>query len=163
MKTVFLDFDTVDHDDINTDSLKATGVDLTLHGMTTDEQTRGRIADAGIVITNKQRLGQKQLEHAKSLKLICLVATGTNNIDLDAAAERGIAVCNIVAYCTPSVVQHVYAMILSLTHHLRDYEALLRGVNAEAVAAETLEKHLHHTAGVFFQLAADDKVIGITD
>lgn len=127
MKTVFLDFDTVDHDDINTDSLKATGVDLTLHGMTTDEQTRGRIADAGIVITNKQRLGQKQLEHAKSLKLICLVATGTNNIDLDAAAERGIAVCNIVAYCTPSVVQHVYAMILSLTHHLRDYEALLRG------------------------------------
>jgi len=126
MKTVFLDFDTVDQNDINTDALKATGVDLTLHGMTTDEQIGDRIADAGIVITNKLRLGHGQLEYAKSLKLICLVATGTNNIELDTAAARGIGVCNIVSYCTPSVVQHVYAMILSLTHHLRDYEELLR-------------------------------------
>jgi glycerate dehydrogenase len=126
MKTVFLDFDTVDHDDIDTRALEATGIDLILHGTTPDEQIASRISDAGIVITNKQRLGHEQLEHAKHLRLICLVATGTNNIDLDLATARGIGVCNIVAYCTPSVVQHVYAMILSLTHHLGDYERLLR-------------------------------------
>ena len=126
MKTVFLDFDTVDHDDIDTSSLEATGIDLTLHGATQDKQIAGRISDAGIVITNKQYLGRGQLEHAEHLKLICLVATGTNNIDLELAAARGIGICNIVAYCTQSVVQHVYAMILSLTHHLGDYERLLR-------------------------------------
>jgi glycerate dehydrogenase len=106
--------------------LEATGIDLTLYGATPNEQIASRISDAGIVITNKQRLGREELEHARNLKLICLVATGTNNIDLKLAAARGIAVCNIVAYCTQSVVQHVYAMILSLTHHLRDYEQLLR-------------------------------------
>ena len=126
MKTVFLDFDTVDHDDIDTRSLEATGIDLALYGTTPAEQVASRISDAGIVITNKQFLGREQLEHARNLRLICLVATGTNNIDLDVATARGIGVCNIVSYCTPSVVQHVYAMILSLTHHLRDYEQLLR-------------------------------------
>jgi glycerate dehydrogenase len=126
MKTVFLDFNTVDHSDIDTRSLEATGIDLTLYDATPGEQIASRILDAGIVITNKQSLGRKQLEHARNLRLICLVATGTNNIDLDVASARDIGVSNIVAYCTPSVVQHVYAMILSLTHHLRDYERLLR-------------------------------------
>ena len=60
------------------------------------------------------------------LKPSASISTGTNNVDLDAAADLGIGVCNIVAYCTASVVQHVFAMILSLTHRLDDYQALLR-------------------------------------
>jgi len=126
MKTVFLDFATVDNNDIDTGSLSGTGIELTLHGVTPGRCVAARIEDADIVITNKLHLGRTELQHARRLKLICLVATGTNNIDLTTSAERGIGVCNIVAYCTSSVVQHTWALILSLTHHLRDYERLLR-------------------------------------
>jgi glycerate dehydrogenase len=61
-----------------------------------------------------------------SLKLIALAATGTNNVDLDAARDRGIAVCNVRDYCTASVVQHVLGTLLLLTHRLREYDALVR-------------------------------------
>ncbi|MGI9264058.1 MAG: D-2-hydroxyacid dehydrogenase, partial [Gammaproteobacteria bacterium] len=127
MKTVFLDFDTVDNNDIDIESLRGSGVELTLYGVTPCDLVASRIAEAEIVITNKLQLGRAELLQAQRLRLICLVATGTNNIDLAAAAEKGIGVCNIVGYCTASVVQHVWALILSLTQHLRDYEQLLKG------------------------------------
>ncbi|MFN2302040.1 MAG: NAD(P)-dependent oxidoreductase, partial [Gammaproteobacteria bacterium] len=63
---------------------------------------------------------------AKDLKLICLAATGTNNVDLKAAEARGIGVANITAYCTASVAQHVFALILSLTINIPGYRKLLR-------------------------------------
>jgi glycerate dehydrogenase len=85
-----------------------------------------RLAPAEILITNKIRIGAAELEAAPRLKLICLSATGVNNVDLDAAKARGIGVCNITAYCTASVVQHVYALILALTHHLSGYQRLLQ-------------------------------------
>jgi glycerate dehydrogenase len=126
MKTVFLDLDTVSNRDIELEAITATGVDLVVHGVTSDEQIDERLADAEIVITNKKHLDRARLTSAGKLKLVCLVATGTNNVDLDAATDLDIGVCNIVAYCTASVVQHVFAMILSLTHRLNDYQALLR-------------------------------------
>ena len=61
---------------------------------------------------------------AASSKLIALAGTGTDNVDLAAAQERGIAVCNVRGYCTASVVQHAWAMILSLTQHLPQYARL---------------------------------------
>ncbi len=60
------------------------------------------------------------------LRLIALTATGVDNVDMAAAREAGIAVCNLRDYCTPSVVQHVFAMLLALTHRLSDYQALVR-------------------------------------
>jgi glycerate dehydrogenase len=126
MKAVFPDFATVSRDDIDLGPLRATGIDLTLHGVTTAAELPARLAPAQILITNKIRIGAAELAAAPHLKLICLSATGVNNVDLKAARARGIGVCNITAYCTASVVQHVYALILALTHHLAGYQRLLQ-------------------------------------
>lgn len=126
MNAVFPDFATVSRDDIDLGALHATGIGLTLHDVTTAAELPARLAPAEILITNKIRIGAAELEAAPRLKLICLSATGVNNVDLDAARARGIGVCNITAYCTASVVQHVYALILALTHHLAGYQRLLQ-------------------------------------
>jgi glycerate dehydrogenase len=64
------------------------------------------------------------LHGAPNLKLVALAATGTDNVDLAAARDLGVAVCNVRGYCTSSVVQHVWGLILSLTQHLADYARL---------------------------------------
>lgn len=126
MKAVFPDFATVSRDDIDLGALEATGIELALHRVTTAGELPERLAEAEILITNKIRIGAVELEAAPRLKLICLSATGVNNVDLEAAQAREIGVCNITAYCTASVVQHVYALILALTHHLSGYQRLLQ-------------------------------------
>lgn len=126
MKTVFLDFDTVSHDDVSADALRLPGIELVLHGVTPPAALDERIADAAIVITNKMRLGADTLASAKQLRLVCLAATGTDNVDIKAARRLDIGVSNIQRYCTASVVQHVFAVILTLTHHLQAYQQLLQ-------------------------------------
>jgi glycerate dehydrogenase len=126
MKAVFPDFATVSRADIDVGALEATGIELELHPVTTPGELPARLAGAEILITNKIRIGATELEAAPLLKLICLSATGVNNVDLEAAQARGIGVCNITAYCTTSVVQHVYALILGLTQHLAGYQRLLQ-------------------------------------
>jgi len=126
MQAVFPDFATVSRGDIDLASLEAAGIDLRLHPVTTAAELHERLAPAEILITNKIRIGAAELDAAPRLKLICLSATGVNNVDLEAAKARGIGVCNISAYCTASVVQHVYALILALTHHLGGYQRLLQ-------------------------------------
>ena len=126
MKAVFPDFATVSRADIDLGVLQSTGIDLELYPVTTAAELPARLAPAEILITNKIRIGAAELEAAPRLKLICLSATGVNNVDLEAARARGIGVCNITAYCTTSVVQHVYALILALTHHLGGYQRLLQ-------------------------------------
>ena len=66
------------------------------------------------------------MQRTPTLKLIALAATGTNNVDLAAARELGIGVCNVRDYCTASVVQHVLGVMLLLTHKLREYDRLAR-------------------------------------
>ncbi len=85
---------------------------------------RERLRDADIVLLNKLELTRALLSGAPRLKLVALAATGTNNVDLAAAREHGIAVCNVRAYCTASVVQHVWALILSLTQHVHEFSRL---------------------------------------
>lgn len=126
MKAIFPDFATVSRGDIELGALEATGIDLELHSVTTPDELAERLAPAEILVTNKIRLGAAELAAAPRLKLICLSATGVNNVDLEAARARGIGVCNITGYCTTSVVQHVYALILALTHHLHGYQRLLQ-------------------------------------
>lgn len=126
MKAVFPDFATVSREDIDLASLEASGIDLALFRVSTAEELPARLAPAEILITNKIRIGPAELAAAPHLKLICLAATGVNNVDLAAAQARDIGVCNISAYCTTSVVQHVYALILALTHHLSGYQRLLQ-------------------------------------
>jgi len=82
---------------------------------TSEQACAERIQEADIVISNKVPLTRATLQQAKQLKLICIAATGCNNVDLNAAAELGITVCNVHDYSTASVVQHVFAGLLSLT------------------------------------------------
>ncbi|MBT8131922.1 MAG: 2-hydroxyacid dehydrogenase [Gammaproteobacteria bacterium] len=122
----FLDFATVSHDDVDIASLTRVLPELRTYPTTADDQVDDRLADLEIVLINKIVLNRRRIERAKNLRLICAAATGTDNIDLEAAREQGIAVCNIRSYCTNSVAQHVFALILTLTHHLDAYQRLLR-------------------------------------
>jgi glycerate dehydrogenase len=125
MKAVFLDFATVSTGDLDLGAMRRALPQLVLHDVTRDAEIHARISDAAIVLINKARITSEHMRGARALKLIVLAATGTNNVDLDAARERGIGVCNIRDYCTASVVQHVLGAILALTHHLREYSDLV--------------------------------------
>jgi glycerate dehydrogenase len=81
---------------------------------------------AEVVPENKIRMTEDIISDATSLRFIGLTATGVDNVDLDAARRNDVAVCNIRAYCTQSVVEHVFAMLLNLTHSVRQYDALVR-------------------------------------
>jgi len=111
--------------DLTTDGLRALLPDMKFFGTTTEQEINGRLEQSEVVVVNKVGLGKSTLENAQQLKLICLVATGTDNVCLDTATRQNIAVCNIRNYCTPSVVQHVFALILGLTQHTREYQQLL--------------------------------------
>lgn len=82
--------------------------------------------EAAVIITNKVRLNDEFLRRAQGLRLICAAATGTDHIDVAAARSRGIAVCNVRGYATPSVVQHVFTLMLALATSLPDYHADVR-------------------------------------
>lgn len=96
------------------------------HGHTAPGEVAGRIADAEVVITNKVVLDETAFAAAPHLRLVCVAATGVNNIDLDAARRHGVTVCNATGYGTPSVVQHTFALILALATRLPDYQAAVR-------------------------------------
>jgi glycerate dehydrogenase len=119
-KTVFLDYDTVSNGDLDLTGLREASGNLTLYDMS-EAQTAERILDADAVLLNKLELSRALISGAPQLKLVALAATGTNNVDLIAARERGIAVCNVRAYCTASVVQHVWGLILSLSQHVYEF------------------------------------------
>ena len=76
---------------------------------------------AEIIVTNKVLLNRQVIESCKNLKLICVAATGVNNVDVVAANQQEIKVCNVRAYATASVVQHVFSLLLSLSRKLSSY------------------------------------------
>jgi glycerate dehydrogenase len=121
VRAVFLDFGTVSHDDLDTTSLERVLPDIALHATSTDAEVDERIAGCEFILTNKLQITRARMRAVPGLRLIGLTATGTNNVDLEAARELGIAVCNIREYCTVSVVQHVLGVMLALTHRLREY------------------------------------------
>ena len=124
MKAVFLDYDTVSSGDLQTSELIRVMPGLEFFGDTDESQIVARIAAAEIVLLNKFKLTRELLSGASHLKLIALAATGSDNIDLVAARERAIGVCNVRGYCRQSVMQQVWAMILTLTQHVPEYAAL---------------------------------------
>lgn len=77
---------------------------------------------AEIILTNKVELRKAQLAKLPQLKLICVTATGVNNVDLVAAQKRGIAVCNVAGYSTASVVEHTVMLLLSFAHRLMEHD-----------------------------------------
>ena len=151
MRAVFLDYDTVSHGDLNTASLAAAMPGLVLHGSTDGAQLAGRIADAEIVLLNKFALSRARLDAAPHLKLVCIAATGTDNVDLIAARERGIGVCNVRGYCSQSVMQQIWAMILSLTQHVPEYTRLAKdGTWGRSGIFTVLDQPIRELSGLTF-------------
>lgn len=122
MHGVFLDIATVDRHDLDLSVLKSSLPDWSIRSTTLAGEVGDAIQDADIVISNKVALNRETLQLAGSLKLICVAATGTNNVDLRTAAEQKITVCNARDYATTSVVEHVFSLILALTRRLNEYQ-----------------------------------------
>ena len=125
MKAVFLDYATMGPG-LDLEPMRRSLPDLEIFGATDDSQIGERIRDAEFVFANKFRLTPELLEHAAKLRFIGLTATGTDNVDLESAKQHGIAVCNIRAYCTQSVIEHVFGVMLMLTHSLGRYDKSVR-------------------------------------
>ena len=123
MRAVLLDRATLGHD-VDLSTLTSMDFDWEVYDQTLPEQVNERISSAAVVLSNKVVLRNEEMTSAQGLRYIGVLATGTNNIDLEAARERSIAVSNIQAYGTPSVAQHTLAMILSLATSLPRYSRL---------------------------------------
>lgn len=121
MKIVLLDTNGLG-DDIDLSPLAALG-DFTAYYSTNDSELAVRAADADVLVTNKLKLNRTNLAAAKKLKLICVVATGYDAIDLSYCRERGIGLCNVPAYSTNSVAQLTLALVLALSTHLFSYRS----------------------------------------
>jgi len=122
LPAVFLDLASVDRGDLSLSALHAVA-SWTTYPQTPADLTAARIGDATVVATNKVVVDRGVIATCPGLELICVAATGTNNVDLGAAKERGVAVCNVTGYATPSVVQHVFALMLALTTRLAEHAA----------------------------------------
>jgi len=123
MHAVFLDYKTVDANDLDLGSIEALLPEIVVYSFSNQEEVLSRIEDVEVAIANKVVFDANVFARATKLKLICVTATGTNNIDLEAAKQSGVVVCNIKDYCTDSVVQHVLLSMLTLRHSSRDYSA----------------------------------------
>lgn len=120
MKTVFLDRNTIGFD-IDVSIFKEFG-ELEEHNSCTPEESREYIKDADIVIFNKTIMNKSILDTAPNVKLLCVTATGYDNIDLEYARERKIAVCNVRGYSTPAVVQHTFTLALYILERISYYD-----------------------------------------
>lgn len=138
MRAVFLDFGTVSSGDLDTTALERRLPDLVLHEQTAHDEVARRLAGFEVAFANKALFDRAAIAANPQLRLIALTATGVDNVDLAAAREAGVAVCNLRDYCTQSVVQHVFAMLLALTHRLADYGALVRAGRWQAAGQFTV-------------------------
>ncbi|TCK19182.1 glycerate dehydrogenase [Thiogranum longum] len=126
MHGVVLDVDSLHPPDLDLQPVCTQLVPCHLYPHTDAEQVQERITGAQVVITNKVALTADHIQSSPALKLICVAATGTNNIDLEAATRAGIQVCNARDYATASVVEHVFALLLTLTRRLDRYRDCVR-------------------------------------
>jgi len=127
MRAVFLDYGSVAVDgDLDLGRLRAALPELEIRAATPEAEVDRAIAGAAVVLLNKARITRARIVANPALGLIALTATGTDNVDLAAARERGVAVCNVADYCTASVAEHVFAVLLALTRRLREYDRALK-------------------------------------
>jgi len=117
MKIVVLDGFTLNPGDLNWDGLSALG-DVTVYDRTPKEEIVSRIGNANAILTNKTPISEETLAACPSVKYIGVLATGYNVVDIVAAKERGIPVCNIPTYGTAAVGQFAIAMLLEICHHV---------------------------------------------
>ena len=126
MKAVFLDYESLDQNDLDFSRLKNQFDELTLYPMTPPELLIERIQSADVVISNKVVLDANALQQCADLKLILISATGTNNVDLAQATQQGIVVCNCQGYGTAAVAQHTLSLLLALSTSLLKYDQAVK-------------------------------------
>jgi len=114
---VFLDAGSVG-EDLDFSRLQATAEHWSWHAHTPSAEVAQRLAGADLALINKVVLDAEAFANAPALRLVCVCATGVNNVDLEAARRHGVTVCNATGYGTPAVVQHVFALLLALATNL---------------------------------------------
>lgn len=122
-RAVFLDLAPLDQGDLDLTPLQSVFDELICHTQTAESQVIERLQGAQVAIINKLRLDDEVFSACPDLKLVLVAATGLNNIDLAAARQRGISVCNCQGYGTATVAQHALMLLLALATRLPDYQA----------------------------------------
>ncbi len=121
-RAVFLDHTSLDLGDLDLGELRDSFGELVLHDSTSPDQVIERLKGAQVAISNKIMIDADTFAACPELKLVLVTATGTNNVDLAAAREHGVTVCNCQGYGTPSVAQHTLLLLLALATRLPDYQ-----------------------------------------
>lgn len=124
MKIVFLDAASIGAD-IDLSGYDALG-EVKKYDYSTPEQAAERITDADVIVINKIPINETTLKYAENLKLVCVTATGTDNLDKEYLAERNIAWRNVAGYSTESVAQHTFALLFYLYEKLRYYDEYVK-------------------------------------
>ncbi len=147
MNIVILDAGTLG-DDLSLDPLRVHGT-LTTYAFTAPDEIAERLRGADVAILNKVKMNADTLRGVTDLKLICVAATGYDNIDLDYCKQHGIAVCNVPAYSTDSVAQITAAMVLSLTSHLTEFRNFVHdGSYSKGNVANRLTPYYHELSSM---------------
>lgn len=144
MKIVFLDAKSIG-EDIDLSGFDALG-EVVKYDFTTDEEVPKRAADADIIIVNKVNINEKTIGGAEHVKMVCVTATGTNNLDKEYLESRKIIWHNVAGYSTESVTQHTFAMAFYLLEKLRYYDDYVKD---EKYIDDTVFTHF---ANRFFEL-----------
>ncbi len=124
MKIVVLDKETLGRD-ISLEAIEEYG-EVVSYPTSTYEEAIQRVKDADVAVLNKIKITRELIENAKKLKLVCVTATGYDNIDIEACRENNIAVCNVVGYSTNSVAQVTLAIVLSLSVNLPSFNDFVK-------------------------------------
>lgn len=142
MNIIMLDVKTLG-DDLEFTQFERFG-DVTVYQTTLSEERAERIAQADIIIVNKVKMDAEILSYAQRLKLICVTATGYDNIDLLYCREHNIGVCNVMGYSTDSVAQITLAMALELSSHLAEYRAYVIDGRYSASGVQNYLQPVYH-------------------
>ena len=146
MKIVFLDALTLGKD-IDLSGFSELG-EVVIYGGSSNAEVIERTRDCDVVVTNKLKLNESNLSLAHNLKLICVTATGFDNIDVNYAKSRGIGVCNVVGYSTSNVAQITVGMVLDLINRTDDYRASVKsGEYSARGVANVLSPTYHEIEG----------------
>ncbi len=124
MKIVFLDVKTIG-EDIDLSCFDALG-EVVKYPFSTPEESLERTKDADVIVLNKVEINEKSIGKAEHLKLVCVTATGTNNLDKEYLAKKGIEWRNVAGYSTESVAQHTFALLFFLLEKLSYYDAYVK-------------------------------------
>lgn len=124
MNIVFLDDNSIGTD-IDLSSFDALG-HVTRYGYSKTSEMPERVKDADVIIVNKMEVNERTVGGAKNLKLVCVTATGTNNLDKDFLARRNIAWRNVAGYSTESVAQHTFSLVFYLLEKMHYYDKYVK-------------------------------------